>query len=95
MHGIEFSHRALKWARLKCVFLGHEKWSNLDGAWFCMRCLQTHNIELRWIRQCFDPNPDQPILMHDFLAMVKVRSAQLAADASAEKAGKEKSSHQD
>ena len=24
--------------RVVCFFLGHEKWSFLDGAWFCMRC---------------------------------------------------------
>jgi hypothetical protein len=79
MHGIKLSHVTLRWARLKCLFLGHEKWGDLDGAWFCMRCLQTHDIELRWVRERFDPNRDRQILMGDFQAMMRRRSDQLAA----------------
>ncbi len=91
VHGITLSHPALRWARLKCVVLGHEKWSDRDGAWFCMRCLRTHNIELRWVRQRFDLSPDRTILMRDFQAMMRKRSDQLAASHSAGKADRTKS----
>ena len=94
MHGITLSHPKLKWARLVCVFLGHEKWSDLDGAWFCLRCLRTHNIELTWVRQRFDPSPDQPIMMRDFQAMMRARSDQLAAPRSAGKADETRSRRQ-
>jgi len=86
--GITLSHPALRWARLKCVFLGHEKWADRDGAWFCMRCLHTHDIELRWVRKSFDRNPDRTILMRDFQAMMRARSDELAASRSAGKADK-------
>lgn len=32
------------WQRAKCWIHGHEEWSSLDGACFCMRCLRTRNL---------------------------------------------------
>ena len=30
--------------RARCWLWGHEKWSDLDGNWFCMRCLANKGL---------------------------------------------------
>ena len=82
IQGVGLSSGRLRWARFQCLFRGHEKWSNADGAWFCMRCLRTHNIELRWVYEHFDPGADLSSLPRAFRIMMRTRSDQLAASRS-------------
>lgn len=45
------------WKQTRCWWRGHEEWSSPDGAWFCMHCRKSRNLDIPPLPVCSSHTP--------------------------------------